>query len=364
MRFSRYPPPDVPVAPSRPAPGRRLLAAGIALAIGALAAIVTVNARAAVPVPSPGWSLVFADDFTGPPGGQPSNADWRYTQGTAYPGGLANFGTGEVENNTRNPENISFDGKGNLRITPIRGAGSFANWTSARLETNRADFKPAPGTVLRIESRIKMPDVTGTNGLGYWPSFTAIGAPFRGNLFNLPGVGAFDFADNVNGLDQVSATVHCGLTWPGPCNEPTGLRASRTCSGPVTPAPTPGLPPGTCHHDFHVYRFQWDRSISPNQLRRYLDGALFHVVYQNQIDPATWAAFTSHQGYFLLLKVAIGGTRPTIPAGRGAPTPPPVSRPPPAGGYVPLSPSPRPPRTGGPPGPARIPPPRLPPLPT
>ncbi|OLB73388.1 MAG: hypothetical protein AUI14_26465 [Actinobacteria bacterium 13_2_20CM_2_71_6] len=262
MRFSRYTPPDVPVAPARPAPRRRLLAAGIALAIGALAAIVTVNARAAVPVPSPGWSLVFADDFTGPPGGQPSNADWRYTQGTAYPGGLANFGTGEVENNTRNPENISFDGKGNLRITPIRGAGSFANWTSARLETNRADFKPAPGTVLRIESRIKMPDVTGTNGLGYWPSFTAIGAPFRGNLFNLPGVGAFDFADNVNGLDQVSATVHCGLTWPGPCNEPTGLRASRTCSGPVTPAPTPGLPPGTCQHDFHVYRFEWDRSIS------------------------------------------------------------------------------------------------------
>src|SRR2546430_17160509 len=103
MRCSRYPPPDVPVAPARPAPRRRLLAAGIALAIGALAAIVTVNARAAVPVPSPGWSLVFADDFTGPPGGQPSNADWRDTPGPPHPGGPANLVTRQARNKNPKP---------------------------------------------------------------------------------------------------------------------------------------------------------------------------------------------------------------------------------------------------------------------
>src|SRR2546430_8853108 len=139
MRFSRSTPPAVPVAPARPAPRRRLLTAGIALGIGALAAIVTVNARAAVPVPSPGWSLVFADDFTGPPGGQPSNADWRYTHGTAYPGGLANFGTGEVGNNTRHPENIRFDAQGNLPIPPIPGPRPFPHWSPAPPRPNPPD---------------------------------------------------------------------------------------------------------------------------------------------------------------------------------------------------------------------------------
>jgi beta-glucanase (GH16 family) len=289
-----------------PSSGRRLLAVGAALAVATVATLVTANAGASTTPPPPGWSLIWQDDFNGPAGSQPSTVDWRITPGHEYPGGPANFGTGEIELNTSSADNINLDGAGNLRITPIRGANPWV-WTSGRLETNRSDFKPAPGTVLRIESRIKMPDVNNANGLGYWPSFFAIGAPFRGVLWNLPSVGMFDLAENVNGVDQVWGGLHCDTRPGGACNEPTGLRNSRACSA--------GTPAVACQADFHTYRFEWDRSSCPNQLRWYLDGTLFHSVSRGQIPPGIWDQFTSHQGYFLLLKVAIGGDTPYIQAG-------------------------------------------------
>lgn len=125
--------------------------------------------------PAPGWTLQWSDDFNGPARSLPSAADWQIDTGHNYPGGPANWGTGEIQEYTSSPDNLSLDGNGNLRITPLRdGAG---NWTSARIETKRADFKaPANGT-LAIESRIQMPDVTGEQALGYWPAFWALGAP-------------------------------------------------------------------------------------------------------------------------------------------------------------------------------------------
>lgn len=69
-----------------------------------------------------------------------NTADWQYTTGTSYPGGPANFGTGEIETMTADPANVSLDGTGNLRITPRRDAAG--NWTSGRVETRRSDFEP------------------------------------------------------------------------------------------------------------------------------------------------------------------------------------------------------------------------------
>ncbi|RDI35035.1 hypothetical protein [Lentzea flaviverrucosa] len=42
-------------------------------------------------------------------------------------------------------------------------------WTSGRIETRRANSKAPAGGVLRIESRLQMPNVTGAAALGYWP---------------------------------------------------------------------------------------------------------------------------------------------------------------------------------------------------
>jgi len=121
---------------------------------------------------------VFSDDFNGAANSAPSSANWLYDLGTSYPGGAGNWGTGEVESNTSSTANVYLDGSGDLAVKPIRdGAG---NWTSGRIETQRTDFHPPTGGVMRTEARIQMPNVTGAAAAGYWPAFWSMGAPARG----------------------------------------------------------------------------------------------------------------------------------------------------------------------------------------
>ncbi|SEF71174.1 Beta-glucanase, GH16 family [Nonomuraea solani] len=282
---------------------RRLAAVAVVLAaLSGLLVKVAVSASATVPPTPSGWSLVWSDDFNGNANTLPSSNNWIIDTGHAYPGGPANWGTGEIQNYTSSTSNLSLDGSGNLRITPLRS--SSGEWTSARIETRRADFKPADGRVLRIESRIQMPNVTGDAALGYWPAFWALGAPYRGNYWNWPAIGEFDIMENVNGINSVWAVLHCGVNPGGPCNETTGLGANRACPG------------STCQSAYHTYRFEWDRSVSPNQLRWYVDGQQFHSVTQSQFDATTWSNMTGHAGYFLLLNVAMGGAFPNALGGQ------------------------------------------------
>ncbi|HBF82840.1 MAG TPA: 1,3-beta-glucanase [Streptomyces sp.] len=276
-----------------------LTAAAIALA-GAFTVATTGPARGDVPA-APGWNLAWSDDFNGASGALPSSANWQIDTGHGYPGGPGNWGTGEIQNYTASPDNLSLDGNGNLRITPLRdGAG---NWTSGRIETRRADFKAPAGGTLRIEGRIQMPNVTGNAALGYWPAFWALGSPYRGNYWNWPGIGEFDIMENVNGINSVWGVLHCGVNPGGPCNETTGLGNSRACPG------------AGCQSAFHTYRFEWDRSVTPNALRWYVDDQLFHSVTESRLGAATWADMTNHAGYFLLLNLAVGGAFPNALGG-------------------------------------------------
>ncbi|MGN9781772.1 glycoside hydrolase family 16 protein [Nonomuraea sp. ZG12] len=288
--------------------GRRRLAA-MAAAVVTLSGLLVhgaVSAAADVPATPSGWSQVWADDFNGPAGSPPSSANWIVDTGHNYPGGPDNWGTGEIQNYTADSTNLGLDGSGNLRITPRRS--SSGEWTSARVETRRSDFKPADGRILRIEGRIQMPNVTGAAASGYWPAFWALGSPYRGNYWNWPGIGEFDIMENVNGINSVWAVLHCGVAPAGPCDEFNGLGASRACPG------------STCQSSFHTYRFEWDRSVSPNQLRWYVDGQQFHSLSQSRFDAATWNNMTGHAGYFLLLNVAMGGAFPNGVAGSSTPT--------------------------------------------
>ncbi|MEU5880485.1 glycoside hydrolase family 16 protein [Spirillospora sp. NPDC047279] len=281
---------------------RAALAVLVSLAIPAAA----LTAQASVPPPPAGWSLVWSDDFDGPAGSPPSSSNWQFDIGHGYPGGPGNWGTGEIQRYTSDAANVGLDGGGNLRITPIRsGSGE---WTSARLETRRADFKPADGRILRIEGRIQMPNVTGAQALGYWPAFWALGAPYRGDYWNWPAIGEFDIMENVNGINSVWGVLHCGVNPGGPCNETSGLGAGRACPG------------SSCQSAMHTYRFEWDRGVSPDQLRWYVDGQQFHGVNQSQFDATTWSDMTGHGGYFLLLNVAMGGAFPDGVAGQTTPT--------------------------------------------
>ncbi|EOD68171.1 glycoside hydrolase family 16 protein [Amycolatopsis vancoresmycina] len=286
-------------------PHSRRLALGAVLGAALIAIPLTLPAAASIPPPDSGWTTVFADDFTGSSGSLPASSNWIIDTGHAYPGGPANWGTGEIQNYTASTSNLAQDGAGNLRITPLRD--SAGNWTSARIETQRTDFKPPAGGVMRIESRIQMPNVTGAAALGYWPAFWALGGPYRGNYWNWPAIGEFDIMENVNGINSVWGVLHCGVNPGGPCNETTGLPANRACPG------------SSCQSAFHTYRFEWDASTSPQVLRWFVDGQQFHSVSQNQLDATTWNNMTSHQGYFVLLNVAIGGAFPNNNSGTTTP---------------------------------------------
>ncbi|MFC3501094.1 carbohydrate-binding protein [Micromonospora krabiensis] len=302
------PVPAAPAAPPTAPPSRRRFRLALALLAAATTVLAgaTVTAQAAVPPPPSGWSLVWSDDFTGAANTLPSSANWIIDTGTSYPGGPPNWGTGEIQTYTNNPANLSHDGAGNLRITPLRN--SSGGWTSARIETVRSNFKPPSGGVLAIEGRIQMPNVTGTQALGYWPAFWALGSPYRGNYQNWPGIGEFDVMENVNGLNSVWGVLHCGVAPGGPCDEFNGRGASRACPG------------STCQSAFHTYRFEWDTSVSPQQLRWYVDGQQYHTVTQSQVGEPYWSQMTSHAGYFLLLNVAMGGGFPNGVAGFTTPT--------------------------------------------
>ncbi|MFF4349133.1 glycoside hydrolase family 16 protein [Streptomyces sp. NPDC001530] len=284
-------------ASGRRRPLRRVLIAVFStLGLAAAAATAaTLPANASAPTPPAGWSQVFLDDFNGAAGSGVNTSNWQYTTGTSYPGGPANFGTGEVETMTSSTNNISLDGAGNLRITPRRDASG--NWTSGRVETVRSDFQPPAGGKLRVEARLQMPNVTGAAAKGYWPAFWMLGAPFRGNYWNWPGIGELDIMENVQGLNTEWATMHCGTSPGGPCNETSGIGGNTPCAGT------------TCQAGFHTYAVEWDKSTSPEEMRFYLDGVNFHTVKANQVDATTWTNATNH-GYFLILNVAMGGGFP------------------------------------------------------
>ncbi len=297
--------PDPGRTTGRPRTGRRLLvaAAAVLLAATGIAVATVPNAQASVPPTPSGWTQVFADDFNGAANTGVNTGNWLYDLGTSYPGGAANWGTGEIETMTNSTANVYQDGAGHLVIKPIRnGSGQ---WTSGRIETQRTDFAAPAGGKLRIEASLQQPNVSGAAAAGYWPAFWTLGQAARGTgASGWPGIGEIDIMEDINGRSSEFATLHCGTSPGGPCNETTGLGSGeRACGG--------------CQTGFHTYAMEYDRSTSPEQIRWYLDGNNFFTVNANQVDATTWNNAT-HHGFFIILNVAIGGGFPA--AFGGGPT--------------------------------------------
>jgi beta-glucanase (GH16 family) len=265
--------------------------AALSIAVG-LMGFTAPAAATDLPTPTGGWQLVWGDNFAGATGSLPSSQYWRVDTGHSYPNGPANWGTSEIERYTSDPSNLELDGKGHLLITPRRGADG--EWTSGRLETIRDDFSVGAGGMLRLEARIQMPDVIGTKALGYWPAFWALGSNFR-VAGKWPDSGEFDIMESVNGLDSVWGILHCGINPGGPCGEPIGIGSRLPC------------PHEACTAGPHTFTFEWNRSITPEQMRWYVDGQLVNQVAENQMPAETWHQFTDQHGYFILLDVAMGG---------------------------------------------------------
>src|SRR5436309_1499232 len=56
------------------------------------------------------WNLIWSDEFNGSAGSGVDTSNWMYDTGTSYPGGAANWGTGEVETMTNSTSNVYQDG--------------------------------------------------------------------------------------------------------------------------------------------------------------------------------------------------------------------------------------------------------------
>jgi beta-glucanase (GH16 family) len=244
-----------------------------------------------------GWTLVWSDDFDGAAGTGLSRATWLYAVGTGYAGGAPHWGTGQIETATDKTENVQLDGAGHLAITPVRTGAGVGVWTSGRVETQRTDFAAPPGGKLRIEASLSQPDVDGARAAGYWSAFWALGAPARAQAAtNWPHIGEWDVMENVNGRDSVWQTLHCGDPVGGPCAEPGGIGSGeQPCSG--------------CRTGFHTYAIEFDRGVSPEELRWYVDDRVTFTVRADRVDAKTWAD-ANHHGYFVILNVAIGGVFP------------------------------------------------------
>ncbi|MEV7776949.1 acyltransferase family protein [Kitasatospora sp. NPDC088351] len=250
-----------------------------------------------------GWTTVLRDDFDGPAGSRPSAENWQYDLGTCYPGcPAAQWGTGEIETMTDSTANVRLDGKGVLEIVPTLENGQ---WSSGRIESRRADLKPPPGGVMRVEASIALPDVTGPAAAGYWPAFWTLGGALRDGYTGWPAIGELDIMEAVNGRDSVFGTMHCGTLDGGPCKEPQGLGSGDQ------PCPD-------CRTGFHSYAVEVDLTAGAEQVRWYLDGREFHRVTATQMDAATWDRAVNH-GLFLILNVAIGGHLPAALGGTAGP---------------------------------------------
>jgi hypothetical protein len=266
--------------------------------------LVVHTGTAGSPSPSPSvsssWTPVWNDDFTGAAGTAPAATNWVTDTGTGYPGGPANWGTGEVETMTNSPSNVALDGGGHLAITALNAGGA---WTSGRVETQRTNFAAPAGGQLKVSATLKQPNPA--TAMGYWPAFRALGAGYRGNPAAWPGVGESDIMEDVNGRNQTAATLHCGTAPAGPCNEYNGF------SGGLLTCPD-------CQTGYHTYSEIIDRTTTDEQIRWYLDDQQIWVTHESEVGVAAWQAAVDH-GFFLVFDLAIGGSFPNAVCGCTSP---------------------------------------------
>jgi beta-glucanase (GH16 family) len=277
-----------------PGNGRAAVSYRRVIAVAALALVVLV-AGCTRSHGASAWKLVWSDNFDGAANTGLPRSDWLYNVGTSYPGGAQNWGTAEIEKVTDSTANVYHDGQGHLAIKPIRD--SAGTWTSGRVETQRTDFAAPAGGKLRIEASLQQPNVSGPEAAGYWPAFWLLGAPARPvGATNWPHIGEWDVMEDVNGRSSVWHTLHCGDAVGGPCHETDGISSGEK--------PCPG-----CQTGFHTYTIEFDRSVSPEELRWYVDGKNTFTVKASQVDQTTWEK-ANHHGFFVILNVAMGGVFP------------------------------------------------------
>ena len=211
------------------------------------------------------WQETWSDNFDGEAGQLPDATKWAIDLGT----GEGGWGNSELQTYTNKPENISFDGEGNLVITAINNGGSY---TSARINTQSL-FAQKYG---RFEARLKTP-----YGPGMWPAFWMLGENIE--TVGWPQCGEIDIME-LRG--QEPNIIHGTIHGPG-----------YSGGNPVTKSY--GLTDNRFDTDFHIFAVEWNE----NKIDFFVDDYLYQRIERKEV-PGQWVY---DQPFHILLNVAVGG---------------------------------------------------------
>lgn len=219
----------------------------------------------------PGWTMVWADEFSQPDGSSPDPARWNFDTG----GG--GWGNNELQHYTARPENARIEG-GRLVIEARRENFGGNAYTSARLVTrDRMTW-----THGRIEARIKVP-----RGQGIWPAFWMLGANI--GSVGWPNCGEIDIMENIG---REPRTVHGTIHGPG-YSGAGGFGGAHVLDADLA-------------DDFHLFAVEWEAGV----IRWFVDGIHYFTATPADLGGSPWVF---EQPQYLILNVAVGGNWPGNP---------------------------------------------------
>jgi len=211
------------------------------------------------------WELVWSDEFNDAAGRFPDEAKWTFDLGTGDNG----WGNAELQSYTKNSQNVSMDGKGNLVITALRNDNSF---TSARIKT-QGKFSQQYG---RFEARLITP-----YGPGMWPAFWMLGESIE--TVGWPQCGEIDIME-LRGQEPeiINGTLHGpGYSGGNPITKHYGLTNNRF------------------DNDYHIFAIEWDA----DKIDFFVDDFVYQRVKREDV-PGEWVYDAP---FFLLFNLAVGG---------------------------------------------------------
>jgi beta-glucanase (GH16 family) len=211
------------------------------------------------------WELVWSDEFNDAAGRFPNEDFWSYDLGTGDNG----WGNAELQSYTKNPQNVSMDGEGNLVITALRNENSF---TSARIKT-QGKFSQQYG---RFEARLITP-----YGPGIWPAFWLLGESIE--TVGWPQCGEIDIME-LRG--QEPNLIHGTIHGPG-----------YSGGNPITAQY--GLTDNRFDNDYHVFAIEWDA----DKIDFFVDDFLYQRIPRDEPE----GEWVFDAPFFIIFNVAVGG---------------------------------------------------------
>lgn len=245
----------------------------VRMIIAALSSALVLGSCQRQSIPAVKSTIVWHDEFDGPPGSRPDPTKWAYDLGDGSPN--LGWGNNQLQRYTDSISNVFLDGSGHLVIRARRLPSGV--YTSGRI-TTKGRFSFMYG---RVEARIKIP-----YSKAIWPAFWMLGDSFP--TVPWPNSGEIDIMENFGALGSRPSSNRATLHGPGYAH--TGI------SGEFY------LPANESFAlDFHVFALDWQ----PGNVLFLVDKQPFHQVSAN--DPRVRGGWVFNAPFFILLSVAIGG---------------------------------------------------------